>query len=105
MNDNPFVGVLFHWLGGFASGSFYVPYRCVKKWAWEVYWLVGGILFLGFGSMDPGAVDDVKSQPYPRTPERLHLVVDLLLRRIVAKQGTALRYTTFKVVCHLECQP
>jgi L-rhamnose-H+ transport protein len=39
---NPFLGVLFHWLGGLASGSFYVPYRGVKKWAWEVYWLVGG---------------------------------------------------------------
>ena len=39
---NPFRGVVFHWLGGLASGSFYVPYRGVKKWSWEVYWLVGG---------------------------------------------------------------
>src|SRR5512135_1903131 len=39
---NPFIGVIFHWLGGLASGSFYVPYRFVKAWAWEVYWLVGG---------------------------------------------------------------
>ena len=42
MTANPFRGVVFHWLGGLASGSFYVPYRGVKKWAWEVYWLVGG---------------------------------------------------------------
>jgi len=42
MNSNPFLGVVFHWLGGLASGSFYVPYRGVKKWSWEVYWLVGG---------------------------------------------------------------
>ena len=42
MVSNPFLGVFFHWLGGLASGSFYVPYRGVKKWAWEVYWLVGG---------------------------------------------------------------
>lgn len=35
-------GVLFHWLGGLASGSFYVPYKAVKKWSWEVYWLAGG---------------------------------------------------------------
>jgi L-rhamnose-H+ transport protein len=40
--SNPFLGVVFHWLGGLASGSFYVPYRGVKKWSWEVYWLVGG---------------------------------------------------------------
>jgi len=39
---NPLLGVFFHWLGGLASGSFYVPYRRVKTWAWETYWLVGG---------------------------------------------------------------
>src|SRR5579885_3824934 len=39
---NPALGVFFHWLGGLASGSFYVPYRGVKNWAWETYWLVGG---------------------------------------------------------------
>jgi len=39
---NPAIGVLFHWLGGLASGSFYVPFRGVKRWAWETYWLVGG---------------------------------------------------------------
>jgi len=42
MTPNPFLGVFFHWLGGLASGSFYVPYKGVKHWAWEVYWLVGG---------------------------------------------------------------
>jgi L-rhamnose-H+ transport protein len=36
------LGVFFHWLGGLASGSFYVPYRKVRVWAWETYWLVGG---------------------------------------------------------------
>jgi L-rhamnose-H+ transport protein len=40
---NPLLGVIFHWLGGLASGSFYVPYRKVKRWSWETYWLVGGI--------------------------------------------------------------
>jgi L-rhamnose-H+ transport protein len=39
---NPIVGVVYHWLGGLASGSFYVPFRRVKGWAWETYWLVGG---------------------------------------------------------------
>ena len=43
MGANPFLGVFFHWLGGLASGSFYVPYRGVKKWSWETYWLVGGV--------------------------------------------------------------
>jgi len=43
MPPNPFLGLLFHWLGGLASGSFYVPYRGVKRWSWETYWLVGGV--------------------------------------------------------------
>ncbi len=42
MVSNPFLGLLFHWIGGLASASFYIPYRGVKKWAWETYWLVGG---------------------------------------------------------------
>src|SRR6516165_2826639 len=42
MTPNPFLGVVFHWLGGLASGSFYVPYRFVRKWSWETYWLFGG---------------------------------------------------------------
>jgi len=42
MIANPFLGVVFHWLGGLASGSFYVPFRGVRKWSWEVYWLAGG---------------------------------------------------------------
>jgi L-rhamnose-H+ transport protein len=43
LNPNPILGVFFHWLGGFASGSFYVAYRGVRNWAWETYWLAGGI--------------------------------------------------------------
>jgi L-rhamnose-H+ transport protein len=43
MTPNPILGVLFHWLGGLASGSFYVPYRGVRNWSWETYWLVGGV--------------------------------------------------------------
>lgn len=43
MTPNPALGVFFHWLGGLASGSFYVPYRAVKRWSWETYWLVGGV--------------------------------------------------------------
>ncbi len=43
MVPNPALGVVLHWLGGLASGSFYVPYRGVKRWSWETYWLVGGV--------------------------------------------------------------
>jgi L-rhamnose-H+ transport protein len=37
------LGVFFHFLGGFASGSFYMAFKKVKEWAWESYWLVGGV--------------------------------------------------------------
>jgi L-rhamnose-H+ transport protein len=39
---NPLLGVVFHWLGGLASGSFYAAFRPVKRWSWETFWLVGG---------------------------------------------------------------
>src|ERR1700686_3746216 len=44
MVENPFVGVLFHWLGGASAASFYVPYKRVQRWSWEVYWLTGGAM-------------------------------------------------------------
>jgi L-rhamnose-H+ transport protein len=37
------LGIIFHFIGGFASGSFYIPYKKVKGWAWESFWIVGGI--------------------------------------------------------------
>src|SRR5580704_1574156 len=43
MTANPMLGVFLHWLGGLSSASFYLGYRGVKHWAWETYWLAGGI--------------------------------------------------------------
>ncbi len=40
---NALAGVLFHFIGGFASGSFYVPYKKVKDWSWEAMWILGGL--------------------------------------------------------------
>ena len=37
------LGVIFHFIGGFASGSFYMPYKKVRGWSWESYWIVGGL--------------------------------------------------------------
>ncbi len=36
------LGIIFHSIGGFSSGSFYMPFKKVKGWAWESYWIVGG---------------------------------------------------------------
>ena len=43
MTPNPLLGILFHWMGGLASASFYVPFRGVRRWSWETYWMVGGV--------------------------------------------------------------
>jgi L-rhamnose-H+ transport protein len=40
---DPALGVILHAIGGLASSSFYLPFRGVKRWAWESYWLVGGV--------------------------------------------------------------
>ncbi len=38
------LGILLHSIGGFAAGSFYIPFKKVRNWAWESYWLVNGFL-------------------------------------------------------------
>ncbi|HSH19804.1 MAG TPA: L-rhamnose/proton symporter RhaT [Draconibacterium sp.] len=40
---NVILGILFHSLGGGASGSWYMPYNWVKQWRWEIYWITGGV--------------------------------------------------------------
>lgn len=40
---NALFGVIFHFIGGFASGSFYVPYKRVRGWSWEAMWILGGL--------------------------------------------------------------
>jgi L-rhamnose-H+ transport protein len=40
---NPMLGVFFHWLGGLCSASFYVPYKRIRHWSWEIFWLTGGV--------------------------------------------------------------
>ncbi|HEY8935009.1 MAG TPA: L-rhamnose/proton symporter RhaT, partial [Cyclobacteriaceae bacterium] len=37
------LGIIFHFIGGFASGSFYMAFKKVKGWAWESYWIIGGL--------------------------------------------------------------
>ena len=44
MGGNPLLGVFLHWLGGLASASFHVPFRRVRGWSWETYWLAGGVM-------------------------------------------------------------
>ena len=59
---NPIVGIFYHAVGGFAAGSFYIPYSKVKNWAWEVDWLAGftwylQFMFYGMGTTQMGELD------------------------------------------------
>ena len=42
MGPNPFIGVIYHWIGGFASATNFIPFRAIKRWSWEIYWLIQG---------------------------------------------------------------
>jgi L-rhamnose-H+ transport protein len=47
MNEaNPIVGLLLYVLGGLAGAVFYLPFKKVKGWAWESYWLVYAVVGL-----------------------------------------------------------
>jgi L-rhamnose-H+ transport protein len=43
VGPNPFVGVLFHWIGGLCSASNFIPFRGIKRWSWEIYWIIQGV--------------------------------------------------------------
>ena len=43
MGSNPFIGVIYHWIGGFASATNFIPFRGIKRWSWEIYWLIQGV--------------------------------------------------------------
>jgi L-rhamnose-H+ transport protein len=43
VGPNPFIGVLYHWIGGLASASNFIPFRGIKRWSWEIYWIIQGI--------------------------------------------------------------
>ena len=43
MGPNPFLGVIFHWIGGFCSATNFIPFRGIKRWSWEVYWIIQGV--------------------------------------------------------------
>ena len=43
MGLDPFIGVIYHWIGGFASATNFIPFRGIKRWSWEIYWLIQGV--------------------------------------------------------------
>ncbi|HEX3473015.1 MAG TPA: L-rhamnose/proton symporter RhaT [Silvibacterium sp.] len=42
LGPNPLIGVVYHWIGGLASASNFIPFRPIKRWSWEIYWIIQG---------------------------------------------------------------
>src|SRR5580698_748573 len=42
VGPNPFLGLIYHWIGGFASATNFIPFRKIRRWSWEVYWIIQG---------------------------------------------------------------
>ncbi len=40
---NSFIGIILISLGSICAASFYIPFKRVKDWAWESYWLTQGV--------------------------------------------------------------
>jgi L-rhamnose-H+ transport protein len=73
------LGVIFHFIGGFASGSFYMPYKKVRGWAWEsLLDRIGGIFFPGSlcHPLRPGSPSPTFCRDHP-ADQRFHTVIYL----------------------------
>jgi L-rhamnose-H+ transport protein len=49
MDKSPWIGVMLYMLGGLSGAVFYLPFKKVKHWAWESYWMiyaVAGLIFV-----------------------------------------------------------
>ena len=91
LGANPLLGVFLHWLGGLASASFYVPYRQVRGWSWETYWLAGGMVsWIVVPWLMAGLLTHDLLPVLHNAPASTHFVV-IFLRRSMGNGRTDLR--------------
>ncbi len=66
---NPSLGICLYALGGLAGAVFYLPFKRVRNWAWESYWMiyaVFGLLVVPWTlafSVSPNVVSVLKASP------------------------------------------
>ena len=80
MGANPFVGVIYHWIGGFASATNFIPFRGIKRWSWEIYWLIQGfaawiVAPVVLGSIFVPNLFGILRQSYAENPHRVLLAL------------------------------
>jgi L-rhamnose-H+ transport protein len=67
---DPLVGVLMYVCGGLTGASFYLPFKRVRGWAWESYWLVyavAGLVVVPWclaGALSPNVVSVLHAAPW-----------------------------------------
>lgn len=44
LGQNPIFGVALQCAGGFAAATSFIPFRGIKRWSWEVYWVVQALV-------------------------------------------------------------
>jgi len=80
VGPNPFIGVLYHWIGGFASATNFIPFRGIKRWSWEIYWLIQGfaawiVAPLVLASIFVPHISNVLHTAYRNDPASIHYAI------------------------------
>jgi L-rhamnose-H+ transport protein len=70
--ENPLLGILMYVIGGATGASFYLPFKKVRGWAWESYWMIYTLVALlivpwalAF-SMSPNVISVLRATPWER---------------------------------------
>ncbi|MGQ9574761.1 MAG: L-rhamnose/proton symporter RhaT [Thermoguttaceae bacterium] len=72
MDTSPLLGILLYVTGGLAGASFYLPFKGVRKWAWETYWMIytlAGLLIVPWAlalAISPNVLSVLRATPWDR---------------------------------------
>ncbi len=55
--SNPPLGIMIFTLGGLAGAVFYLPFKKVKNWAWESYWMIYAVVGPGDRALGAGVLN------------------------------------------------
>ena len=70
-------GIMIFTLGGLAGAIFYLPFKKVKNWAWESYWLIYAVVRPDRRAVGPGPTNlpERDGRPAASPPKRSVLLL------------------------------